>query len=148
MTDLQYEEQKQRVENVLEKFIKPLGFAWWDVGVVFERQPSLDDTDNKEVQGTCQSFWQYRSATLTFYLASLSGVNDRDLEDMVIHELCHILVAPVEDYSSPDKQDKTELATTNVAFALRFAYEEGKRLGREELLAKQNTKPETPKKAK
>lgn len=36
--------------------------------------------------------WPYRKATINFWFNATTDLDDEDLEEVVVHELCHILV--------------------------------------------------------
>lgn len=92
MNDKEYKTQKKRVEKYLKKWIKPMGIKWHRLDVIFDR--NYEESD-KEILANSQSLWQYRKASITFYLPVVDKCSDDDLEHNVVHELVHILLAPL-----------------------------------------------------
>jgi len=45
--------------------------------------------------GLCFSKFRYLKGTIYFNLEVCSGLNDEDLEEVVIHEITHFLVSPI-----------------------------------------------------
>ena len=119
MTDKEFREQKRRVNKYLDKWQKPAGFGWWYITVEYERDRY---TDEPNTAAHCWSQWQYHQATIRFYLPALKSLEDEELERTIIHELCHLLISPLEDYSTPERRQITEHTTSLVADALYWAY--------------------------
>jgi hypothetical protein len=122
VSDKEYKFERSRVEKYLKKWFKPAGFGWFQVDVQFIREESLKD-DNTNVAAQCFARWEYKSATLKFYLGSLQGLKDDVVERTVVHELCHILTSPIQDFSTDETKQMTEYATSLVTDALLFTSE-------------------------
>lgn len=123
MNDKECRNQIKRVKALLDKWEKPCGFRWFQIEHTFSRD---NDQEGQGTGGCTASQWQYRNAWITWFLPVIAELTDEQLEEMVVHELCHTLISPIENYE--DKMaERTELATTNVERALRFAYEAGKK---------------------
>jgi|ERR1044072_1486593 hypothetical protein len=121
MTDKQYSQQKKRVGSLIDKWKGPLGIGWYHVKLVWSRAYS---EDNVRVMAVTETTWQYRQAVITWYLPTVLEETDEDfLESVVVHELCHILLAPLaaaagENDTKGDSMDVHEYATECVAQAL------------------------------
>lgn len=96
MTDAEYEEQKQRIRAIADRWIEPLGLNWWKIELEYSREPLQGaEEDAKQgwcLQATCRAKWQYLDATITFGLPSIAHLSDEALEDVIVHELMHVFV--------------------------------------------------------
>lgn len=108
---------QKRIKKIAEEWIDFAGFRWWQIDLVYiyDRHETVRD-----VQADCKTMWAYRRARIQFFLAALmeSDYSDEELEDIIVHELSHILVASLV-YDDTDI-DKMECAVENVARALLF----------------------------
>lgn len=116
MDDAAAEVQKARVNKYLEKW-RPAGFGWWRVDLEWDRG-SHDDCDTQRRLASCKINWEYRAATISFVLPALVSLNEEELEETVVHELAHLLIASIQDYSDSNTRQLTEYAVTCVTRAL------------------------------
>jgi hypothetical protein len=101
VTDREYKSQKQRVEKILERWVEPCGFGWWRIEHTWHR--SIDDVDENVTRiATTRTLWAYRKAFMHWYLPTIQDMDGDELEHTVVHELCHILVAPAWDETATD----------------------------------------------
>jgi len=71
---------------------------------------------------TCETRWNYFQAKIKWYLPSAVRIDPQHLEQTLVHELCHVLLAS-EQADIPDKHsEKMELATERAARAFWNAY--------------------------
>jgi len=124
MTDKEFKIQQRRVKKYLDKWQKPGGFGWFDIQIEWDREHNLD---NDTTLASCWSNWQYRHATIRFYLPIVKDQSDDELEKAVIHELSHILLSGLQDFSTKDKRDLTEYTTTLITDAIYWAHTNVKR---------------------
>lgn len=78
-------------------------------------------TTNEEDHTTCAltaSEWTYRAAKIEWYLPALAVQSLADIENMVVHELVHVLLGSIRSRLKSGSEDHEELATENVARAL------------------------------
>lgn len=111
----------RRTIRLIRRYLKKwrdAGFGWWKIDVNYDYDR---DERNRDCAARCKVNWEYRDVSLTFFLPALRGSADEEIENCVLHELCHILVAPLEDYSSDEAKQITETTVTQVAFALEWA---------------------------
>jgi hypothetical protein len=118
MTDEQYDKTKGRITDLLDKWQGPLGFKWWSISHTFLRE---EDSEEPDTAARCHTRWQYRKANIRFYMPTCAELDDTELEWVVVHELSHVLVAPIEDYSDSNTAQMSEYAVECVARALLFA---------------------------
>lgn len=87
MTDKEYREQKKRVQKYIDKWFKTLGLGWFLVDMEWSRE------HDGEVAARTFSSWEYKSATITWFLPHLANQSDDTVERCVVHEFCHILLS-------------------------------------------------------
>lgn len=70
--------------------------------------------------------WEYLQADIKFYLARVASGTDERLDEVIIHELVHVMMAPfaeeVSETFSNQKAKNIELATENITRAIRGAH--------------------------
>ncbi len=62
--------------------------------------------------------WQYREAVIHWYLPGAVRQTSDELENTLVHEYVHIMLAPTHDRLKAGSEEHDELATENVARAL------------------------------
>ena len=130
MNDKEYEQQKNRVKKLLDKWRTPLGLGWWRVTLEYSREKSRgEDTPsehNADVNGTwdvifsTRSDFHYKVATITAFLPIIKDINDEDMERYFLHECMHILVTPMKH---KDKGPQEELVATTLADTILWVVE-------------------------
>jgi hypothetical protein len=128
VTDKEYRELKKRVGKHLTKWQAPMGLRWWDIQIVWDRSYASNQALAAE---TDMNLWKYRTATITFYLPKIAELKeDVDVEKVVVHELCHVLLSPIsvsmEKLNEPYQVDIMEFNTELVAQALGWTYQAGR----------------------
>jgi hypothetical protein len=74
--------------------------------------------DEPDTLADTKAFWQYRQARIAWYLPTLSQFGKPEVENAMVHELTHVLLAPVEDGVKGGKENLVELSAENVTRAL------------------------------
>lgn len=119
MTDKEYRAQKARVQKYLDKWFKTVGLGWFRVDMEWCRE-----TDGETAART-HSSWQYKTATITWYLPHLAKYEDDTVEETVVHELCHVLLSGLAqnqiDNDNQLSDQINEYTTSLVAAALKWA---------------------------
>jgi hypothetical protein len=66
---------------------------WWDLTIHWHKkgEKSLKKSD-KAIDAWIYADWKYATASLHINLDSFSRMGDKDIESVIIHELCHALV--------------------------------------------------------
>lgn len=121
MTDKQYQEIKSTIERIYKHWHDQTGFGWWKVDLTYVRG---EKENNADTAAETQTSWNYRSAHITFYLGVMRGMPFDEIENTVVHELCHILVAPMHqanDDQSEEQRQIMEFTTTCIANAMVWA---------------------------
>lgn len=116
MTDKEYKATKVRIQKMLKKW-RPAGFGWFHISYSYEREHD----ENPRLAAKCDVDWQYKSAHITFFAPVMSELDDERLENTVVHELCHVLISPIQDFSDENTRQMTEYTTSLVADSLIWA---------------------------
>jgi hypothetical protein len=88
-----------RVKNVVNqnapKWQRRMGLMHWDIEHVFI-DSYYDDASGEDFKVTAitESRWQYMQARIKWYLPSAVRHDNDVLEKVLVHELCHVLLAP------------------------------------------------------
>ena len=128
MNDAAYEATKLRVEQMCDKWYTALGLGWWIVTYNWRR-----DTLNYNETGahlsdaaTTRTQWPYRKADIDWNLDVIEGMNDEELELLVIHEFAHILIDALRSQVSEKHRDLMEYTTESVARAILYVRQAGR----------------------
>ena len=126
MTDKEVRAERKRTKDILTKWRGILGLHTDRFHYEFHRLPH---PDNSAVTAEVKASWQYRNHYVDVYLSQTSRLDDSELEECLVHELCHVLLSPLWD-SQEDKTvaeiEKNEYTTTSLAYAILWAYQAGK----------------------
>ena len=74
--------------------------------------------DDADVCGETEAYPQYRQARITWFMASCFRLPSDELEGVVVHELVHVAISPLESQVKASCNEYTELGVENVARAL------------------------------
>lgn len=142
-TKPQYESLERLVEDRSPVWQERMGLAHYEIEHAFLDSYFGDDGEEDfKITATTESRWNYLTAKIKWYLPSAVRHNDERLEQVLVHEMCHVLLSPeqalLEDELelnasalSSDEQaivsklyyERLELATESVSRALWKAYE-------------------------
>lgn len=121
MDDKKYEATKKRIRKFVDKWSKPMGLGWFKIDVTYDRNCSRDGSHTQAE--TDMSAWRYHEFTITFYITDVMELSDEELENTVVHELVHCLLAPIScnmretDTNSDYRRDIMEFNTQLVVKA-------------------------------
>lgn len=108
-----------RIDRIFTHWTDVLGMNW--MHLVLYRSDTSHETDSDCAADTSAK-WQYRSAKITVYLPTVANHTDEDLEGIIVHELVHVLINPMESLMKDRDTNQCELAVENVALALMAAH--------------------------
>lgn len=133
LTDKDYNQLKTELKALSFKWSERMGLRWYRIHFEWVREYAYHDSkDRHNVGAETKSMWQYREATITFYLEKLAAFTKEEREEVVIHELSHVLVSPIEDLGDDNASQMTEYTTTMVAKAVQWAYDDGVTTGKKQ----------------
>lgn len=89
----------ERVSNFISRkaplWQRRMGLDHWDIEHVFLDSFYGDDGEEDfKVTAVTESRWQYMQARIKWYLPSAVRHGNEELEKVLVHELCHVLLAP------------------------------------------------------
>ena len=93
MNDAEFEQQSKRIQTLWDRWIVPIGLAAWKLNCVYVRNDFTHDgqpAPNTLALASTQS--EYMLSTLSWNMPVVAEHDDRELERIFLHEMCHILV--------------------------------------------------------
>lgn len=78
----------------------------------------LDPSNADDTAAVTTANWPYRYAVIDWYLPNLCNQKPSQLEELVVHEYCHVLNASLEAAVAAERGDVNEIAAQNVTRAL------------------------------
>ncbi len=78
---------KEQIQRHVRRWTLRLGLIDWKINLDFTLA-----TDQQALARVTSRHWEYRTATINFCLPSLEGYNVMVIEEVVIHELCHLIL--------------------------------------------------------
>lgn len=95
MSKAQYQRIERLVNRLAPVWQERMGLAHFEIEHVFldsyEGGVGIDDF---AVTAVAETRWQYQQAKIKWYLPSAIRHSDETLEGTLVHELCHVLLAP------------------------------------------------------
>lgn len=108
MTDAEFAKQRKRLSVLADKWITPLGLKWWKIDLVYAREPLDSSKPGFYCQAKTSVAWEYLDAKITFAMAEIADVSDDKLEEIFVHECCHILVNEMRMWA-PEEVSKEKM---------------------------------------
>jgi hypothetical protein len=129
MTDAEVAELEGRIQALRDKWVEPLGLGNWRITLHCYRDSGeyqeVLAASGPYVGGTCEAQWQYQRAEIHFNLFRLAPLSEREMEECVVHELCHLLLAEVQMCMDEEHDHHVEHATTALAQAFIWVRDRG-----------------------
>jgi hypothetical protein len=104
MDDAEFERQKQRIRDLAQKWIGPLGLAWGTISMAYCRtRDEFDPSDAPSLSvdttvAKCRTDWRYAQSTITWVLPNVAEQDDEKLELIFVHELMRIFLNEMRWY--------------------------------------------------
>ncbi len=96
MTDQEYTATKDRLDAALDGWKSLLGLSAWRLVIRYYRDSGefATDTDShgEGVMAVTRAQWEYMQASIKFNVSLCSESDDDELEDLVVHELMHVVL--------------------------------------------------------
>ncbi len=99
MTKRDFRKECNRISKIWKTWQPILGLSEWDVKLHFYTDVDEEDPD---VEAWAHASWEYIRADLHFIIPKTLGQTDSELEEIVVHEACHVLVKELQDWSTCD----------------------------------------------
>jgi hypothetical protein len=81
---------------------------------------TVDGEPSKGAAACCKAKWEYRHATIRFAVETVEAMDERELDECVVHELMHCLLNELreEDFDLKHEERVTTDLTCAVFFVL------------------------------
>lgn len=90
-----YDRVRSTITRLAPIWESRMGLTHFEINHVFlESQFGEMTEDDFLVTAVCETRWNYLQATIKWYLPSAVRHTDEELEGTLVHELCHVLLAP------------------------------------------------------
>ena len=107
--------EEKRIQDLFDTYYRLFGLDWLTINLKFRTRT---DDDARIVAETITD-WEYRQASIEWNLTQTAALSDKEPSDTVIHEIVHILNAPLwrslSDKVQVSHHTLNEFATENVA---------------------------------
>jgi predicted aminopeptidase len=132
MREKERKRQIKRMRDLVAKWAEPMGLLWWKIDVVYyggydECKQLFSDpkSANRETVAITDASWKYLEATIEVNLQRVARMDDDKLEEVVVHELAHVLVNEMRE----EGDEHEERVVTTVVKALRWTRGYGRKEG-------------------
>lgn len=143
MSDQEFEALRKKCKNIFDKWQDILGLQGHRFKVKYLREYHQE----RFTVATCRPLWQYKTHAIDFYLPSVNELEDDDeLEEDILHELVHVLLAPStgNDPAKDEAQlEQNEFTTQSITYGLIWAYQTGQDHPKRKLISKGNKNVKT-----
>lgn len=83
---------KDSVLSAFDWWIQHLGLRNWDINIIL--QDTIESPDGESIAvGVSSVLWEYLSATIMCNMSELEECSQEEIEEHIVHELCHILTS-------------------------------------------------------
>jgi len=84
---------KKKIKEIFERWTYLLGLRWWDISLTFSKEKSyFYKDDGSRILAKTWSDWRYMKATILINYREIKLLDPEEIEKIIIHELCHVLV--------------------------------------------------------
>lgn len=112
----QFEAGKERIQGFATKWERLMDMAWLSVKHTYN--PNVNE-ESPFIVATTQADWEYRAGVIDWNMPRVCAIEDDTLESVVVHELSHILLNPLEQLATkPHEAPLVEFAAESMARAL------------------------------
>lgn len=104
---------RKRIKGLVSKWHELLGLDVLGISV----EHTFLDNENGDTIADTTAQWEYRKAHIRWYLPCAISLDDAELETTVVHELVHVLLAPME-HNEDNEEKLNEFAVETMTLAL------------------------------
>jgi len=117
----QYRKCEKRVQRLYDKWWPLMALPQIEVTLRFHvGWANVNGNEDHDIVMTTSCLYEYREALIEVYLPKASTLKPKDLEHTFVHELCHVINAPIRNLVEDGVA--LETATENMAQALLAVY--------------------------
>jgi len=115
--------KRKIIQAAFDKWLKPLGLLWHDGRISYytDKKSIKKVFDNKDVCAKCWADWRYGTFTIAINLPAFKGMSREQIEGVVLHELCHVLVNEMRE----GEIHHEERVVTGLTKAFEWVYKAG-----------------------
>lgn len=113
-----YETAVKQIEGMRKDWQDVMGLGWIDID---HKYLEVYNEDDHQTIADTEALWQYRIATVRWYLPSVVRLDYEDIEDALVHEYTHILIAPIESKLPEKHIDLCEFTVEGIVKAIKTA---------------------------
>ncbi len=99
MTDKEFAAQQSRVQKAFDKWKSPTGLDGWVVCHTWYRDGSAGE-EYRKATARADCSWEYIHVMFHWNLQSIAVHDDKEVDRIVRHEICHVLVNEMREWSS------------------------------------------------
>lgn len=100
-----------RVERTVAKWQTIMDLGYMTIANYFSDEEA-------EQSAEIVTSWEYRQAAIIWYSENIRGIEQDELDQIAIHELGHIVVAPMSDYLPEEHRKLEEFVVEGIAKAI------------------------------
>jgi hypothetical protein len=97
----EFQALKDKVQALVLKWKDKLRLQGWRITCEYYHD-HIPNTEDKgpisKVAGKVYPLWEYKKATIKWCMDALDELDDDELEEIIIHELVHILIAELQEW--------------------------------------------------
>jgi len=112
-----WKKQIKRIQKVMDRWLDPLGLAWWHVqcNYIWDKK-QFKKRNGYQTIGSVYARWEYATASIDWNLRAIALESDSKLDRVVLHELCHILVSELREPDDDKKHEERVVTGLTKAF--------------------------------
>lgn len=130
MTDKEFKAKKKKIYKIFDTWSDRMGLGWYKISVNWKVGDAPDKGGGYHVAAEISSQWMYRTADLTIWIEEFPD-DEKGIEKIIVHELCHIFVNPLRSQSSKKYDfDLEEYCVESLTSAFLWTYEDGIKKGK------------------
>jgi hypothetical protein len=103
---------RKYIPRILDEWQPQLGLTDWTVTITLVKKPA---NGSETAAGVCYAQWEYKLVEIELVKKHIRNMDYKDLEEVMIHELLHAVVSPMQDQNTDEKHK--ELVVTNLTNA-------------------------------
>lgn len=116
MTDRKFQETRRKIRKLLDKWRPRMFLDGWSIDNGYHDEPvGQSSSADYETVAVTSCKWQYKHATINWYVPALARFSPERLEETVVHELCHIVTDEMQEPDHPSYAKHAERVVTDLA---------------------------------
>lgn len=116
MTGRKFQETRRKIRKLLDKWRPRMSLHGWSIDNGYHDDPIEESSSagyEMAAKTSCQ--WQYKTATIRWYVPGLAKMSPERLEETVVHELCHVVTDEMQEPGHATYAKHAERVVTDLA---------------------------------